>query len=104
VLSGGPPRDLLRALAAGDAARFQTVPGIGKRTAERIIVELREKVGAALPEPAISISRAEDPRALARDGLLELGYTASEADELLDGADGARPEELIASALRAARR
>ena len=48
VLSGGPARELIGAIAAGDAARFQTVPGIGKRTAERIIVELREKVvGAA---------------------------------------------------------
>src|SRR4029077_13307749 len=45
VLSGAPPRELIAALAAGDAARFQAVPGIGKRTAERIIVELREKVG-----------------------------------------------------------
>src|SRR5277367_1205760 len=45
VLSGGTPRELISALAAGDAARFQAVPGVGKRTAERIIVELREKVG-----------------------------------------------------------
>ena len=45
VLSAAPPRELVSALAAGDAARFQAVPGIGKRTAERIIVELREKVG-----------------------------------------------------------
>src|SRR5919109_1169734 len=47
VLSGGAPRELLAALAAGDAARFQAGPGIGKRTAERIIVELREKVGVS---------------------------------------------------------
>ena len=45
VLSGGPPRELLGAVAAGDTARLQAVPGIGKRTAERIVVELREKVG-----------------------------------------------------------
>ena len=45
VLGGGTPRDLVRALAAGDVARLQAVPGIGKRTAERIVVELREKVG-----------------------------------------------------------
>ena len=45
VLSGGTPRELLSALASGDVARLQAVPGIGKRTAERIIVELREKVG-----------------------------------------------------------
>jgi Holliday junction DNA helicase RuvA len=104
VLSGGPPRELLKALAAGDAARFQAVPGIGKRTAERIIVELREKVGVSLPEQAISVRRADDPRALAREGLLELGYGATEADELLDGASGDRAEDLISHALKAARR
>jgi Holliday junction DNA helicase RuvA len=104
VLSGGPPRDLLSAVAAGDTARLQAAPGVGKRTAERIIVELREKVGATLPEQAISITRSEDPHALAREGLLGLGYTAHEADELLEGADGERPEELIAHALRTARR
>ena len=104
VLSGGPPRELLKALASGDAGRFQAVPGIGKRTAERIIVELREKVGVALPEQAISVARTDDSRSLAREGLLELGYTPTEADELLDGADGERPEDLIADALRSAAR
>jgi Holliday junction DNA helicase RuvA len=104
VLSGGPPREILAALAAGDAARLQAVPGIGKRTAERIIVELREKVGATVPAPAIAITRGDDPRALAREGLVELGYSAQEADDLLDGVTGARPEDLIAHALRSARR
>ncbi len=104
VLSGGPPRELLAALAVGDSGRFQAVPGIGKRTAERIIVELREKVGTSLPEEAISITRADDPRGLAREGLIGLGYTPPEADELLDGAGGDRPEDLIAHALRTARR
>jgi holliday junction DNA helicase RuvA len=104
VLSGGPPRELLGALASGDSARFQAVPGIGKRTAERIIVELREKVGATLPAEAIHVSRGDDPRALAREGLVGLGYSAQEADELLDGAAGEQPEDLIAHALRVARR
>jgi Holliday junction DNA helicase RuvA len=104
VLSGGPPRELLATLAAGDAARLQSAPGIGKRTAERIIVELREKVGVSLPEQAISVSRADDPLSLAREGLLGLGYTLREADELLDSAEGERPEDLIAHALRSARR
>jgi Holliday junction DNA helicase RuvA len=103
VLSGGPVEDLLIALAAGDATRFQAVPGIGKRTAERIIVELREKVGAAdAIGPPISASRGDDPRSLARDGLLELGYDAIEAQQLLAGADGDTPEQLIAHALREA--
>ncbi len=102
VLSAAPPRELLRTLAAGDAARLQAVPGIGKRTAERIIVELREKVGVSVPEQAISITRSDDPRTLAREGLLGLGYSVSEVDELLDGADGEQAEELIAYALRTA--
>jgi holliday junction DNA helicase RuvA len=105
VLSGGPPRDLLASVAAGDTARLQAAPGVGKRTAERIIVELREKVGAtAAVPPVIAAVRNGDPRALARDGLLGLGYTAVEADELLDGAEGEKPEDLIAHALRTARR
>ena len=105
VLSGGPPRDLVAAVAAGDVARLQAVPGIGKRTAERIVVELREKVGAALGAAgdAIVVTRADDPRRLARDGLVELGLGIPEADALLrDAADGT-PEDLIAQALRAAR-
>jgi Holliday junction DNA helicase RuvA len=104
VLSGGSPRELTLALAAGDSARFQAVPGIGKRTAERIIVELREKVGAGVSEEAIRITRGDDPRIVARDGLLGLGYTPAEVDGLLDRVDGERPEELIAAALRMARR
>ena len=103
VLSGGTPRELLAALAAGDAARFQAVPGIGKRTAERIIVELREKAGVTLPDDAISVTRSDDPRALAREGLVGLGYSAQEADKLLDGAVGETPADLIAHALRSAR-
>jgi holliday junction DNA helicase RuvA len=104
VLSGGPPRELLSALAAGDSARLQAVPGIGKRTAERIIVELREKVGATLPDSAIQIARSDDPRVIARDGLIGLGYSPEEADRLLDGASGEEPEALIADALRMVKR
>jgi Holliday junction DNA helicase RuvA len=108
VLSGGHPRELIAAIAAGDAARFQAVPGIGKRTAERVIVELREKVvvtsdgqgGAGAP---IVASRGSGPRALARDGLIELGYAPAEAEQLLSGAEGESAEELLAHALRVAR-
>ena len=106
ALSGGPARELLRAIAAGDAKRFQAVPGIGKRTAERIIVELREKVAGQIEGDAdgaeISISGPEDPRSLAREGLLNLGYTPQEAERLLDGADGESPEEIVQAALRKA--
>jgi holliday junction DNA helicase RuvA len=103
VLSGGPPRDLLSAVAAGDTARLQAAPGIGKRTAERIVVELREKVGAVPDEPIV-ITRGDDPRMLARDGLVGLGFSAQEADALLDGAPGDTPEDLIAHALKGSKR
>jgi Holliday junction DNA helicase RuvA len=104
VLSAGPSRELLRAVGAGDVARLRAAPGVGKRTAERIIVELREKVGTGASEPPIAITDGDDPRVLARQGLLELGYSPPEADELLQGAVGDRPEELISAALRMARR
>jgi Holliday junction DNA helicase RuvA len=104
VLSGGTPRELLNAIASGDTARFQAVPGIGKRTAERIIVELREKVaGTVSDEIVVRRTGSDDPRGLAREGLLGLGFTPQEADGLLDEASGETPEDLIAAALRAAR-
>jgi holliday junction DNA helicase RuvA len=105
VLSGGTPRELVAALVAGDAARLQAVPGIGKRTAERIVVELREKVGveAELSQAPITVTRGDDPRHVAREGLLELGFQAAEAQALLESAKGETAEELLASALRGAR-
>ncbi len=104
ALSGGPARELLRAIAAGDAKRFQAVPGIGKRTAERIIVELREKVAGALEEEvAAAVIESGDARALARDGLVNLGYAPLEAEQLLDGIESDDPQELISTALRQAR-
>lgn len=105
ILSGGSPRELLRAIALGDHKRFQAVPGVGKRTAERVIVELREKVAGELeqadPGPGSGGAEAE-PRLLAREGLVNLGYSLVEAERLLDGADGDGPEELIGIALRRA--
>jgi holliday junction DNA helicase RuvA len=105
VLSGAPPRELLAAVAAGDVSRLRA-PGVGKRTAERIIAELREKVAAEVTEDPISITRADpdDPRALARDALAGLGYGTDEIASLLAGADGGSAEELISHALRSARR
>jgi holliday junction DNA helicase RuvA len=104
ALSGGPVRELLRAIAAGDAKRFQAVPGIGKRTSERIIVELREKVAGEIEGDAdgLPADRYEDPRSLAREGLLNLGYTPPEAERLLDEAGGESAEEIVQSALRRA--
>ncbi|MBA3359807.1 MAG: Holliday junction branch migration protein RuvA [Thermoleophilaceae bacterium] len=103
VLSGGTPRELLNAIASGDSARFQAVPGIGKRTAERIIVELREKVAGVVSDEITITRTSDDPLTIAREGLMGLGFEPAEADGLLDGAEGDTPEDLIAAALKAAR-
>jgi len=108
VLSVTPVPELVAALAAGDADRLRAVPGIGKRTAERIVVELREKVddGDAGGGRAPIVARrgeAGSPRAVARAGLLELGYGPEEADGLLADVAGDSAEELIGHALRLAR-
>jgi Holliday junction DNA helicase RuvA len=113
VLSSGSPRELMGAIAGADAKRFQAVPGIGKRTAERIIVELRERIQAHSPDGDLpSVAAGADglltaarlgPRALAHQGLVALGYDALEAEEMLHGAQGESAEDLIAGALRGAR-
>lgn len=90
------------ALAGGDHAKFQKVPGIGKRTAERLVVELKDKV---MPSGAPTVSRAaapSDPVLLARDALIGLGYSLDESESLLAGAQGETAEELISAALRGA--
>ena len=105
VLGGGTTRELTAALASGDRAMLQAVPGVGKRTAERIVMELREKVGGL--EGAgdeIRVSRGTDPRLVARDGLVELGFTMQEADSLARGADGESAEEILQNALKGAQR
>jgi holliday junction DNA helicase RuvA len=103
VLSGGTPRELLSAIASGDSARFQATPGIGKRTAERIIVELREKVAGVVTDEIVVTRASDDPRALAREALTGLGFDPREADEMLDAATGDSAEELISGALKASR-
>ena len=67
------------------------------------MVELREKVGTTSDEPIV-ITRGDDPRGLAREGLVGLGFTPQEAEQLLDGAAGETPEALIAHALKESRR
>jgi len=106
VLSGSTVADTRRAIAAGDVKRFQVVPGIGRKTAERVIVELRERIAGELAAAPAAGPGDVGARALAREGLVGLGYDPSEAERMLDAAsaagDDAEPEELIAAALRTA--
>jgi len=108
ALSARRAPDLRRALAAGDVALFASVPGIGRKTAERIILELREKVTDATavgPSLGTDSSRVGDEAILlARSALVELGYTVLEADRLLGSMDSGLPvEELVRRALAANR-
>ena len=103
LLSGGSPAELLGAVSAGDVKRLCAVPGVCKRTAERIIMELREKVGAVVAQSSHGRTSGDDPYSLARDGLIGLGFSMQEASDLLENSEGATPEALIGQALRGKR-
>ena len=66
-----------RAIALEDTARFEAIPGIGKKTAQRVVLELKEKLGT-MDEPA---AIAGKPHAVARDALVELGWSLAEAED-----------------------
>jgi len=101
VLGSATPGTLLAAIASGDAARLQTVPGIGKRTAERICLDLRDRAGLAAIAAGVETSTdSDDARAVAREALVGLGMDERETERLLDEAEGDTAEQLIQSALR----
>ena len=102
VVSGSPVGELRKAIAMGDHARFQAIPGIGKKTAERIVLELKEKLGA-LPEPALAAVGDAPSHLVARDALVELGFSPVEAEQRLAATDPELdPAERVRQALRAA--
>ena len=102
IVSGAPAAELRRAIVLQDAARFQAVPGVGKKTAERIVLELREKLGAEEPVP-ISTATGTSVHMTARDALVELGYSVLEAEQALASVDPDLPaEERVRLALRQA--
>ncbi len=101
VVSGSPAADLRRAIVLEDAARFQAIPGIGKKTAERIVLELKEKLAGDLAlAPSAGAPAGE---LVARDALLELGLSLQDAERALAGIDPDLPaEERVRQALRRA--
>jgi Holliday junction DNA helicase RuvA len=101
IVSGSPAAELRRAIVLQDAARFQAIPGIGKKTAERIVLELKERLGAE-PVP-ISPAAGSPPHVVARDALVELGFSVGEAEQALATTDpDLPPEDRVRLALRAA--
>ncbi len=102
VVSGSPAAELRRAIALEDHARFQAIPGIGKKTAERIVLELKEKVSLADDSPA-DAGKETPTHLVARDALVELGYSVLEAEQRLTDVDPELPPaERVRLALRAA--
>jgi Holliday junction DNA helicase RuvA len=104
VVSSGSPAELRRAIVLEDPARFQAIPGIGKKTAERIVLELKEKLGSedvvALPA---SMPGTGGAHITARDALVGLGYSVAEAEQALARFDPDLPaEERVRLALRSA--
>ena len=102
VVSGSPAAELRKAIAMGDHARFQAIPGIGKKTAERIVLELKEKIGV-VTEPALAAVGDGPSHLVARDALVELGYSVVDAERALADVDPELPaEERVRLALRGA--
>jgi Holliday junction DNA helicase RuvA len=97
IVSGSTPAELRRAIARDDTARFEAIPGIGRKTAQRVIMELKEK----LADPAVAGSA--DEGLLARDALVELGWTLLDAERVLSDVDESLTvEEQVRSALKRA--
>lgn len=103
ILSGMPSEALIATLAAGDAARLTTIPGVGKKSAERMVVELREKVqelAADLPEAPAAGAASQGEEELV-SALVNLGYKRSKAEEAVRKALADLPEGAFHEVLRA---
>jgi holliday junction DNA helicase RuvA len=99
IVSGSTPAELRRAIALEDTARFEAIPGIGKKTAQRVVLELKEKLGAS----SIAETTAPAGELVARDALVELGFSVSDAERALAEVDPDLPaEERVRLALRQA--
>jgi holliday junction DNA helicase RuvA len=97
IVSGSRPAELRRAIVREDLARFQAIPGIGKKTAERIVLELKEKIVVDGTDALAATDLT------ARDALVELGYNVVDAERALAEVDQDLPiEEQVRAALRQA--
>jgi Holliday junction DNA helicase RuvA len=83
VLSGIPPADLIEALSSQDARRLMAVPGVGKKTAERMVLELSEKAAKFVTGPAAPRAAAVAPEDVV-SALVNLGYRKGDAERAVD--------------------
>ena len=112
IVSAYGPRELRRAIAAEDSALFESIPGIGRKLAQRVVLELKERI-AASPEwsadetagsgTAARHEHSDTSHRVARDALVELGYTVAEAEQRLATVDpDMDPADRVREALAAA--
>jgi Holliday junction DNA helicase RuvA len=100
IVSGYAPDQIRRAVATGDHALFTSIPGIGRRTAERVVVDLKDKVGVVEGAAAPGDAAGGDDHAAARDALVGLGMSVAEAEAALRDVDEDAPiEERVRLAL-----
>jgi len=102
ALSGMAPDDLLGAIASGDVARLATIPGVGKKTAERMVLELKDKMrelAAELPDTVVTASGAADQDVVS--ALVNLGYKSSLAERAVGDVRRERPDAAFNELLRA---
>jgi Holliday junction DNA helicase RuvA len=100
ILSGMAPDDLLGAIAAGDLGRLSTIPGIGKKTAERMVLELKDQMrelAAELPERTAAPPAGQD----VVSALVNLGYKAAQAERAVAEAHREKPDAAFHDLLRA---
>ena len=96
IVSGSSPAELRRGIALEDTARFEAIPGIGKKTAQRVVLELKDKITSDLALPEVR----HEGHLVARDALVELGYSLVDAERALAEVDEELPaEERVREAL-----
>ncbi len=101
ILSGVSADAFQRAVASDDLATLTRIPGVGRKTAERLLVEMRDYF-KALPVAKGGLAEAPTPRSEALHALLALGYKPPEAQRMLDAVTGGSTEDLIRAALQGA--
>jgi len=107
ILSAMSVADFQRCVEYEDAASLVKIPGVGKKTAERLIIEMRDKIDTSTVAPgARKVAVEASPRSEAVDALISLGYKASEVNKLIGAmdVDGQSAEDIIRRALRQAAR
>lgn len=104
ILSGMDPNAFADCVHSGDTARLTALPGVGKKTAERLIIEMRDRV--AQPDTvsisSVPVANAGDPANDAISGLIALGYKPAEASKFVHGmdTDGLTSEQIIREVLK----